>query len=726
MYLPIKFFTLLISIQILIAPISAIGQQNKKTAADSLRSVILKTTGKDRISALLDLSLEMLNFNPEEALDHAELALKESKSIGDPSLMLRSFYMVGRIKIELKKLDDAYTYLDTALQISNQINDDWNKCEILYRLGLLKFRKGNEIEAFELFNASIQAGRLSGNFKSVGSSYSIMGTIFRMNGLYDRAIEYIIKSKLNYQKADFTEGSGWTAYLLGRIYSDLKLTESALEHFEEALAIYTRHYEADGNQGGVALCYEQIGLLNIASGNFDEARKNFDLTMQIYSGQNSKDGMANANKNLGILEYYVGNFPESEKLLNKALVQKNQLGDFLSVPTIYEYLGLCMIKTGRQEPGFSHLQKGLDLAISNDQKKIQIDIYSKMAEAYLDLNNFKKAIASQKKQIDVQNLLLSGGAKIKLEQLQAIYEIDEKSEQIAELEKQNKINALTIKQNRIYQSFMILGIFLALFISGVIYWFYNKLRHKNQELFEVNAAKDKFFAIIAHDLRGPTSALAGLLDLLNTRFDDLNKKELKEMLLMLSKSAENVSDLLENLLIWTQSQLNKTEFRPQVLSLEDSVQQAMYSVKHVAEAKEIELRKEEKEDIFVIADADMLQIILRNLLSNAIKFTHRGGSVLVNPEVDGSNLVKICVTDNGVGIDKEQLKHIFELTNKCHTNGTENEKSTGLGLMLVKNFVEINKGTLAIESEKEKGTTVLFTLPVARVLTTEKQEEVEV
>jgi signal transduction histidine kinase len=494
----------------------------------------------------------------------------------------------------------------------------------------------------------------------------------------------------------------------------LKLPKKALEYFQEALEIYTKQASSDGNQNGVAICYEQIGLLHMESGNFSEAHKYIDNTLKIYAANQSKYGLSNSHKNLGLIEYSMGNYELSEKYLIEALEMKNELGDLLSLPTIYEYIGLCRIGKGQIKSGFDNLLKGLDLALSNNQKKIQLNIYSKLTEAYLSINDLENAIRSQKKQIEVQDLILSGAANIKIEQLQAIYEIDKKNSQIIELEKQNEINSLVIKQHRISQLLMIIGIFIAVLIAISIYWFYNKISNKNLELKETNAAKDKFFAIIAHDLRGPTGSLAAFLEHINETFNEYSPKELKEILLTLYKSTENVSVLLENLLIWAQSQLNKIEFRPTEFNLTDVLQTSTKGLKQVADNKQIDIKSELDDQIFVLADPNMVQTIVRNILSNAIKFTHRGGSVIIRSANENDNRACISITDNGVGIEESALAKIFDITNKIHTAGTENEMSTGLGLILVKDFIQKNNGTVTIESQKSKGTTVSFTLPATQ------------
>ncbi len=715
----ILFLTLIISPE-------AYGEANEISKIDSLNKIINKKTGADKISTQLDIALEILIKHNDEALIIANSAKQEAKAAGNKKLEMLSNYTLGRVYTEAGDNSLSLTYLDTALVISDALVDNWNKGEILYYVGVNYHRMGEALQALEAFNAAVQACRLSDNFKTAGSAYSIMGTIFRMNGMYDRAIEYIIKSKLNYEKADFTEGGAWAAYLLGRIYHDLKLPQKALEYFHESLEIYKHLASVDGIQNGLAICYEQIGIINLEEGNLEEARKFIDETLTIYTATESKYGLSNVHMNLGKIEYYKNNYLQAEKYLNESLLIKKEVGDLLSQPGIYEYLGLCMIGRNQRNEGFKLIQQGLDLAISNNQKKIQLDIYAKLAEAYLNANDLKNALLSQNKQIEIQNIILSGAANIKIDQLQAIYEIDEKNSQIAELEKENRIIALSNRQNKMIRNIMISGIILALLVALIIYWFYNKLKFKNQELFEANAAKDKFFAIIAHDLRGPTGSLAALLELINSKFNEFSIVELKKMLLVLHKSAENVSNLLENLLIWAQSQVDKIEYRPTEVRLDDLLQTSIKGLNQSAEDKKIKISFEPKEQIFVFADSDMVQTIVRNILSNALKFTHRGGMISIEAEVKNKNFALVKIIDNGVGIEKSKLTKIFDISIKHHTKGTENEKSTGLGLILVKDFVEKNKGSLTIESEKDKGTVVSFTLPLTHVTTPEKQAKIAV
>lgn len=686
----------------------AINEQN-----DSLKQVILNATGKDKINAQLELAMLLFENNNTEANAMAQSALIEAKQFKDKSLQMQAFFALGRIAHEINNINLSQAYFDSALTLANAQDDYWYQSDILLRSGINQHTQGDHLVALQSFNMSIQAGRLAKNYRVVGASYSMMGTVFRVNGLYDRAIEYIIKSRLNYEKAGYVEGYAWAAYLLGRIYSDLQLPEKAMDYYKQALETYVKLAKDDQNKSGVVICYEQIGILNLMSGNIDEARKNIGYTLEIHTASGSIYGISNAYKNLGHIEYASGNYALAEEYLKDALNAKFEVGDQLSKPSIYQYLGLCFIKTGRTKEGLAMIFKGLDLAIHNNQKRIQLDIYSKLSEVYLDLNMLEKAIDCQQHLINIQDSMLLGAVNIKMEQLQGIYEIDAKNSLIEDLEQQNQINRLTLQQHRTSLIFMIMGILLALIIASVIYVFNRRLRQNNIQLAEANAAKDKFFAIIAHDLRGPIHTQTAFLQHLYEEFDSIEENELRKLFKILLDSSENISDLLNNLLLWAQSQVKKMEVKITALELTDVLKITLEKLQQSANLKQIAISLETDDKLEVMSDANMLQTIVRNIISNAIKFTPRGGSINIKTFASDKNQVTIEISDTGIGMSSDKLSKLFDISSQSHSQGTENEKSNGLGLILVKEFVEKNNGTIHIDSELEKGTTVIITMPRA-------------
>lgn len=692
-------------------PAQVYSQAASPQQIDSLRDELSKKTGDEKISVQLELALQIHTKEKDEALKHAKSALELARKDGARNLEMRAYYVLGRIYFADGDHDLSNTYYKSALELTDALGENWYKGEILFRKGVIEHQKGESLLALEHFNESVQACRLSGNFKTAGSSYSMMGTIFRLNGMYDRAIEYIIKSKLNYEKAAFAEGDAWAAYLLGRIYADLKIPEKAMEYFREALGKYQKMAAIDGKNNGVAICYEQIGLLNLESGNLDEARRNINLVLEIHNESGSDYGLSNAYKNLGRIEYHSGNYTTAENYLTRALPIKIEINDLLSQPTIYEYIGLCQIARERKEEGFTTVLKGLDLALTNDQKKIQLDIYSKLSDAYLNLNNLGKGIFYLKKQIETQNSILSGAANIKIDQLQAIYEIDEKNSLIADLEKQNEINTLRLKQQRTYQTMMIIGTFFVVLILVIILLFYSKLRYKNRELSKINTTKNRLFSIIAHDLKGPIGSSLALSKILAEENETNKQSAENNYSALLYQSLNNSYSLLNNLLEWARSQFQKIEFNPQHLHLFNAVDEIKEQMLSQFQNKAInfEVKVEDAQNVF--ADEVMLKTILRNLLSNAIKFSNPNGEIIISSNKDGE-FIEISVQDFGIGIEPEIIPHLFEFNSNISRAGTLGETGTGLGLTLAKEFVEKHGGKIWVESKAGVGSVFKFTISV--------------
>lgn len=233
------------------------------------------------------------------------------------------------------------------------------------------------------------------------------------------------------------------------------------------------------------------------------------------------------------------------------------------------------------------------------------------------------------------------------------------------------------------------------------------------ELREVNTTKDKFFSIIAHDLKNPFNALLGASRELNDSIDELDKRDVKETSLIIARNAQNAYNLLENLLEWSRSQLGRIEFNPQQLGLKEIVSESIKTMEGQAGIKEIRLLNK-IEGVSVYADSNLLKTILRNLLSNAIKYTNNSGTISVSArQID--SYIEVSVTDTGVGMPPEAIEKIFRIDTKYSTPGTENETGTGLGLILCKEFVEKQGGRIWVESEVGKGTTFTFSIPAKNI-----------
>jgi len=238
------------------------------------------------------------------------------------------------------------------------------------------------------------------------------------------------------------------------------------------------------------------------------------------------------------------------------------------------------------------------------------------------------------------------------------------------------------------------------------------IEKQRKELEGLNATKDKFFSIIAHDLKNPFASLIGASDLLVENADELSQEQVKTFSGIINQSARQAYRLLENLLTWSRMQTGSIALKPRDVDLWDLVHEVVILHTGSAENKEIILEAVVDEDLKIFADPNMINTVVRNLVSNAIKFTPGGGSIIVSSHTS-DNKVEIWVTDTGVGIDSEGQKKLFRIDEQLIKLGTENETGTGLGLILCKEFIEMHNGLIWVESELGKGSSFRFSIPLS-------------
>ncbi len=231
-----------------------------------------------------------------------------------------------------------------------------------------------------------------------------------------------------------------------------------------------------------------------------------------------------------------------------------------------------------------------------------------------------------------------------------------------------------------------------------------------EELKDLNINKDKFFSIIAHDLRGPFNNLLGFSKVLQDDLDILSKDEMREYSGYIYTSSRNVYDLVENLLQWSRIQTGRMEYQPIKIDLYEEIFKITELFRSNAIAKKINLINEVNNNLFVYADQNMLHSVLQNLLSNAIKFTNSAGNIILEAE-SLDDFIEISISDTGIGIKKDDMKKLFRIDIQFTNPGTENEEGTGLGLILCKELIEKNKGVIRVESIHGKGSKFTFSVP---------------
>lgn len=240
---------------------------------------------------------------------------------------------------------------------------------------------------------------------------------------------------------------------------------------------------------------------------------------------------------------------------------------------------------------------------------------------------------------------------------------------------------------------------------------FDLVKDSETKLKELNVTKDRFFSIIAHDLKNPFNSILGFVNILNDEYEELGEEEKKQYIEIIKNNSDNFYKLILNLLDWSRLQTSGISFLPKQTNILDMVENTIDPIRELAVSKGIKIKIIVPPAITAMIDENMISTVVRNVTTNAIKFTNTGGIIEIRGSIEGANL-KLCVKDNGVGIPKEVQKKLFKISEKVSTKGTANETGTGIGLILCKEFVDKHNGEIYVESEEEQGSEFCILLPI--------------
>ena len=241
-----------------------------------------------------------------------------------------------------------------------------------------------------------------------------------------------------------------------------------------------------------------------------------------------------------------------------------------------------------------------------------------------------------------------------------------------------------------------------------------KLAESEKQLQELNLSKDKFFSIIAHDLRNPFHGLVGLAEVLTEDFDAMPPEKARKFHQLIYDSSRQGYQLVNNLLEWTRMQTGRVSYQPEKLNLNRLIEEVSGQLDLMLSSKQITIEKDMAPALFVWSDYQMTSAIVRNLLSNAIKFSYPGHTITIK-SIRTTDYARISIMDTGMGMDKETCAGLWRIEISHSSKGTAGEPGTGLGLLLVHDFIERNGGTINVESEPDQGSTFTFTLPLFKI-----------
>jgi signal transduction histidine kinase len=553
-------------------------------------------------------------------------------------------------------------------------------------------------------------------------TYLGISQIFEQVGDFNNSLEVLQQAMLMNEVSRDKEILVFIFNKIGKINGLKGETEAALENFEDALRLKDDISRPDLEAEATA----NLALLFIKQGDYNKALQTHKEALFIRREIGDQKNEAQSLNDIGELYRLMKNDDKALANYLVALEIRQKLDDKAGIAETHNNIGSLYYEQKDFEKSIHHLKLGLEAAQDAQVQEQLKKSYDLLSHCYKNTGDFQKALEFRDLYLAIVEFIQNEKNEQRIAETRNQYLINKKQSEIDKLETIREKREKEIRDQKQFRNFLFSIIGLGFVIVLLVLYLYivkqrsnkmlvvanRKVQQQNQTLQELNATKDKFFSIISHDLKGPLNSLTSFSSLLINHTDSLSKDEIKLLANDLDKSLKNLFALLDNLLEWSRSQTGNIEFRPEVFNITQLLEQNKALLALQAQNKKITLQQLCSQNFNVNAHKNSVTTVIRNLISNAIKFTPANGTIALNA-LQKNDKVVISVKDTGVGMDAEVIKKLFRIDSKHTTRGTADEKGTGLGLILCKDFIEKNSGEIWVESTPGKGSIFYFSLPAA-------------
>jgi len=690
---------------------------------------------RKEVTRLIEIAENVLEKSPDSAFVYAEQALSIAKSSELTDLLPRGHFLRGKALVAKNDFEKALVELKAAMAFDTEENSLFTG-QNLYEQGFSYYRLGNTGNAISYLEKAIETFNPSTHIFEIALAEWRLALAFWRQGNYIDGLSHVQKSQMLFEQLEDKKHMVSVYNSKGAILWGLASYEKALEFFFDALSINEKeNVHPDLN----IILLNNIGLVYHNWEDYENAMKYFSRAEALIPESKHPVGDAYTWLNIGTLFLRQEKTDTALVFLQKARDGYADDDDLNGVCLSKIRIGECYQQNGElklAEQTFTDaindskktqnkhreanavyslaqnnlLQNNLDDALKNSLKALGISengqykditslLYEQLSEIYKKQGKSSLALEMLSKAMAIKDEIYREKIAVQYNLMELTYENELKETENLRLKSEN-----LLKQRSLY--FMYAAIFLVVIGFLTISVFNFKLKKKKKELQEANHAKDKIFSIVAHDLRSPVGTLNSMIDVL---VEDNHGFDYKEILNQFKPVVAGSFDMLENLLVWAKANLGKLETSPVTLSLNQTINETIALMANFSQEKSIEIWFYPEHDIEVRADKIMLETVIRNLLKNAIKFTPENGKIEIVTLIKNSH-AQVSIIDNGVGIPSEKQK--FILKGAYNTNGTQNEKGSGIGLMLSKELAEKNGGKLWFSSAESKGSTFSFSVPL--------------
>ncbi len=636
---------------------------------------------------------------------------------------------------------------DSLIKVINNNNEDIETTNALNQLA--KYYFDINIDSAVIFGEkAFELSKKLSYQKGIADSRRNIGRAYTISGNYGKSFDYFYKALEINEKMKDSLSMGKNYASIGIVHYYQGNLEKALMFFKKALAIYKiNNYDI-----GLARVYNNIGLVYSDFDKLDTARMYFNKTIKYAKKTGDLKIETGALGNIG-RNYMIRNdfrkaveifliIPEKSENIND-----NSVLSITYVNIATAYLNLADEETNKKKKN-DYLNKALKynrLALDNANKlnsnSMRAYAYSGLTSVYKKMHDYKNAFENLEKYTAVNDSIFNQEKTEAIANIEAKYESEKQQLIIENLQKEKQADSIIIQKKNTIILVVIIGFLVVLTLSLFLFKLYRTKRHalklldkKNKDIlnqreeiaaqrdkiseiaFELkksNRTKNKLFSIIAHDLKNPFQGIIGFSEMIKKEAEKHKSDKIEKYSEYIYDVSTQTYKLLDNLLNFTRSQIGLLKYNPEIINIKNIVEDGILLVQTNAELKGVKLIDETNHSHTAYADESMISTVMRNLISNAVKFTPKGGYVKIKTTNAGDKVV-IKVIDNGVGIKETDIPKLFKADLNFSTFGTQNEKGTGLGLVVCKDFVTRNKGTISVESKVGKGSTFTIELPVEK------------
>lgn len=610
-------------------------------------------------------------------------------------------------------------YADEALNLAEKLDDPFYKVLAYQNKAFLLTSSGDYSGALRFDNLSLENDIILKDSSKISRDYNNIGNDHYDLGEYDDAFYYFTQSHRVATVIRDTFRVLVSLHNVGRVFKELGQYDRALDHLHLAMKMSERQKDVEG----IAYSYDEIGDVQLRKGEYDSALVTLAQALKLTRQLHINVLEPRIHSKLATVFLRKGDFTKARGHYDSAYILHDLTKDRFGAAEIELGRGIVYIKEGKYNEALDKIEASLVVAKELNARVLEIKCYNQLSALWEMKGDYQKSLMYFKEYKQLEDTLFSQEMQGKLLRDQLRFETESRDSRIAFLSELQAIQRGEIKKQEFVRNILVVVMALSGILLITVYRSGRRrrqintllLRHqeemekRSEELERLNQVKDKFFSIISHDLRSPINALAGLLDLLDK--GAVSSEELPKHIKELKARFNHTRTLLNNLLDWTLLQMDKLNLQAGKIDIHHIVEENMQLLSSV-QGKDIKLINEIPRNAIGFADSNTINLVIRNLMTNAIKFTNDGGEVNIKAREKGSEWL-VSVTDNGVGMNNEVLKMLFDKTAPYTTRGTANEKGTGLGLILCKEFIEKNGGKIWVESQEGKGSTFYFTLPKA-------------